>query len=782
MFRENPKKGESKYLLNEEVPEGCKNLVTDWLKRVDRNKELNKELFKRYDQNRKIVSGEKHTDGEAGLVRTNLAYSTMAVILPQIYAKNPDISITPSEAVDPTGERYKTVKQFCKTGELVLRRQVVRDAKLKRRAKTAVRSAMTAFLGWVKVQYQKDATEDPIIKNRINDEQDNLKHLEALTFEINTDEHRDNEAKKKELQHLIDGLNKKVEVVHAEGMVIDNPLFEHVLLLDESVTNFDDYEQSSAIAQEIWFTEDRMKDAFGEVPKGATEYAAPNTDQANRPTPAGTTSQKFYCVYEIWSKAESTILTLARGYSGYLRMPYQPERLGERWYPFFALAFNLIDGRFYGISDVDLVAKLQDEYNQTRENFRKHREESLPVKVIREGGNLAPEDVEKITHRKINDFVVIKGAGGRPLSDDMFNFENVPMDAAVYDTQQIRMDIDMVSGSSEAARSSIKTPKTATEAEIMQLNFASRTSERQDAIEDFILDIAQYSLEILLQELTEPQVKRIAGESAVWPAVAKEQVFDLVEVEIRSGSTGRPNKSQEREQWTKLLPELQKSVQAVVEARAAGNNDMADAVVELVKETLVRFDERIDIDRFIPPSKKDEQPEIPPEVQQKMQEMQVAVQELQQENQDLKAKEASTLAKIEADKAIAIAAEQAKGAEAVAKTAADQAQADREDKRLIKEKEMELASTEKQALITAAMSLIQTQITAAAKPVTSTDGNGEKKIEQPKGMSPEEVMSLVETMMTRMQEMIEKLSSPRISKPTYGADGRISEVESTLRH
>jgi hypothetical protein len=132
-------------------------------------------------------------------------------------------------------------------------------------------------------------------------------------------------------------------------------------------------------------------------------------------------------------------------------------------------------------------------------------------------------------------------------------------------------------------------------------------------------------------------VQKIAGQEAVWPQLTKDQVFDMVQVEIRAGSTGKPNQNKEREQWGQMLPQIQQSVQQIMELRQGGQNDMAETVMKLLEETLRRFDERIDIESFLPARKEGEQAnQIPPEVQQKMQQGEQMLQQLQMENQQLK--------------------------------------------------------------------------------------------------------------------------------------------------
>lgn len=593
-----------------EPDDNRKALVKRWGARIDQALKSSETLHKEFEKRRKRLRGIKtmeNVEAVSNQERTNLVYSTLAALLPAVYAKNPDISVTPSEATP--GSRYDMIKAFCQTMEAVLVRQFVHDAFLKKRAKACTRSAMTTSIGWAKVTYQRDTREDPIIQNRMNDIQDNIQRLQATIAAIEDPKQMaDEEANKANLELQMQALAGQVEKIISEGLVIDNILSEDMLILDKTVRSFDGYRQAGAIAQRVWFTKEKFETQFGYAPEKATTYQTTAGDQKSVDATLGKEAA-LYAVFEIWDHDEDTVLTLCKGEEDFCREPYQPEKLGAHWYPYFPLAFNIVDGQFQPMSDVELLEKLSDEYNETRQQLIDCRQESLPSRYVRAGGGLTPEDVERVQNRKSREVVVLSGPGGKPLTDDIAEIGGVTVNPLLYDTTTIRGDLNLVSGSTDANQGAVLKAKTATEAEYLQSGLASRTGERQDDIADWIGDMAQYAAEILLQELTTQQAQRIAGESAVWPEMSKDEALDLVRIEIRAGSMGKPNKAKEQEQWTKVLPLIQEGMKEITELRAKGMNDMADAAVELLRETLRRFDERIDLDKFIPPPKKDAAPD-----------------------------------------------------------------------------------------------------------------------------------------------------------------------------
>lgn len=622
---------------DEESTPQSKALAKQWGKRLE--KELKKRTKdgteKRYKELRSYVRGDVGDDGEAGLVRTNIIHSNFAAILPQIYAKNPEISVTPSEAA---GKLVEWVPGFCKTLQTVIDRKFVKDGKLKKRAKSAIRSAMTTASGWIKLSWQKDVRTDPLIENRINDTQDNLQRIQFLIAEIKEDDDSrcELEAKQGELEQQIRALQQQVEVSAVSGIALDRVLTEDIFVIDETIYDFDQYDQAEAIAHRVWMTCEQYEQTFDkDVPKTSNKYGSDKKESTSNSEEDDKTT--LVAVFEVWDKTSNTVYTLCAGADEWARDPYTPKSIGKRFYPFFALAFNPVDGRVEPISDAQLLVELQDEYNTTRTNYAEHRKENLPVRVYRKAGDLTDKDISSLANRSANQWVGLEGDPTQPIEKDIAILQNPPIDPNTYDVQPILRDAEMVLGAGDAAKGVINKAKTATEAEIMAQGLQSRVAERQDVVEDWIAEMAQYAAELCLQEMTLQEVQRISGEDSIWPKMSKDQIFDLVNIEIRAGSAGRPNKAKEREQWAQMLPQIQQSVTQIAQLREQGQNDMADSMMKLMEETLRRFDERIDIESFMPKKPEGEQaPQIPPEVQQQMQQMQVGMQQMQEENAKLK--------------------------------------------------------------------------------------------------------------------------------------------------
>ena len=584
-------------------------LAKQWQERISRARKHWEPFHKRVQHNRKTVAGfdwsKKPDDQGFYKLRANLLHGAISATLPQIYARNPEISAAPLR-------KEANIKLFCDTLETVTNR-MLEQAKLKQRAKMTVRSALTCSIGVVKVMYQRDIQRDPIIVSRIQDTQDNIQHIEGLLASLEDQAKRaDQEAMLEELRITMQALEARAEVVAAEGLVIDRVLTDN-LLVDPDVAEFWDYPDADWIAQVVPMKRSRAEAIYGmKLDRAKTFKGLASMDSDGKRLASGGETRgsddEQIAIVEVWDKASHNVLTLAEGCDFWLREPYVPERVGERWYPFFLLPYQVVDGQFVGPSMVDLMEKLQDEHNQAREAYNEHRELCKPGWVT--SGDIAEKTLKRFTDSALGEVTIID-TEGRPVNQVFIPRQHPPFDPAVYDTGPVRYDIEQVTGLQDAMRSTVVQPKTATEASIMQQGLSGRVSEFRDQVEDWLQEIAQYAAEILLQELTEPQVQRIMGQPDVdpmtgqvlskpydWPQLAREDVFDMVQMRIRAGTAGQPDKVEQQENWTKVLPVVQGLLGQIIQLQAAGQD--AEPFIVLLRETVARFDERMDVEMLIP--------------------------------------------------------------------------------------------------------------------------------------------------------------------------------------
>lgn len=582
------------------VSEQDKKLSADWLKRIEDalSRPCIKDSFKQFEKNRKLLRGRVGEGEEHKRIRSNLYFANLAMMRPQIYAKDPEFSVSPTKAVP--AQDLDLVRKFGATAEAVLGQVLVNDCKLKKRAKRLITGAYTTSIGWWKLCWQEDIKRDPIIQNQMDDTQANIQRLEQLRQDIDNPESAgtDAELKLAQLRETLAGLQSQSEVVVSRGPVLDFVLSEDIVVLDASVRELGDYERSGSIAHRVWFTREAYKKAFGSEPQKGKTYR----EQAGQMAASSTkgSSSDLFCVWEVWDKETNRVYTVCDGEEGFCKEPFSPDWTGQRWYPFFALAWNEIDGTFYPLSDVELIEPLVTEYNESRDDFVKDRRACLPLNIVRKGGALTDTDIKSITNRQGGDVIMVEGVGGQAISNDIWSGQLGQLDPKNYDTSAARGDIEQIIGGGDASRGSVLAAKTATEAEILSQGLRGRSAERQDTLEDMLSEIGSYTLEMCLRKLTAEEVKKMTGPESVWPQLTAEQVFQQVSVKVRAGSTGRPDRLQEQDRWTKLQPVIKETVMTVAELYSKGQVKLGQALAEMLRETLRRFDERIDLEQYLP--------------------------------------------------------------------------------------------------------------------------------------------------------------------------------------
>jgi hypothetical protein len=602
------------------VPQDSQALQQKWTARIAHARAHWATFHKRVRHNRNTVAGFNWNADPTGKdfysLRANLIHGTISAVLPNVYARNPEISTTPTH----TGA---DLKLFCKTLEAVTNR-ALENAQLKNRAKSTVRAALTCSFGILKVMYQRDPVKDGYIQSRINDAQENLLAIEELARNLQDDDQRHHhDAKRAELEQLIKSLQEQSEVHSAEGLVIDRVLTEN-LLIDPSICEFWDYTDADWMCQVIPMKRSQAEALYkknlanakiyqpgrGESShKKARRLASMHLEASNSPV----IDDQQIAVLEIWDRASQRVYTMVEGATEWLREPYSPPRAGERWYPFFLLPYQVVDGQFVGPSLVDLTERLQDEHNEARDRFNQHRDLCIP-------GWVASADINEKTIKKHADSrfgeITILDTEGKPLNQVIIPRGHPKIDPIVYDTSAVRYDWEQVTGLQDAARSTVVRPKTATEANILQRALSGRVFEFKDQIEDWLQEIAQYSAQVLLQELTAEQVEQYMGAPITrttmvdgklamvkektydWPTLTKDRIFDMVDLRIRAGTTGAPDGIEEKEGWLKVLPMIANLSTQIQNLQARGMD--YEHIRNLLRETLLRYDDRIDSNLFIP--------------------------------------------------------------------------------------------------------------------------------------------------------------------------------------
>jgi hypothetical protein len=598
---------------------------------------LVKKWFKTYDHARKfdepfrrqIAIDRRYAQGKSDptwAVTTNVIGALIDILTSLIYARDPDVSVRKSPQVDNVGTM--PMEKLARTLEIVISR-LWKDGKLKRKAKKNVRSILSVAEGWLKCTMIADKEPNSELETALNDTRETMAHLEACEKLLEDPEGRSEDeiaAEKAEKSALMEELEDKVEMTIKRMFAIDFVRAEQIQVSTD-VDSIEDYLDANWIGNEIYVEKDdalarfprleledlkTAKQYYQSKPKAVTadidaidnsreltaadaeSYSTNSSDSEENP---------LYRVIEIWDRRDKRIRTLMEGVKVWPKEPFAPPYPTSRYFPYFYTAFFETDGSRHPQSLSWRLYKLQDEYSCTRSNFRLTRERAIPATMFNATG-LDDTEAKKIVEAKHQELIPIRPSDPATPLANLFAAKPVStIDPRLYDVQPINSDMERVSGVQEALQSggAPGTPPTATEVSVQQSGTSARTTSYRDNMDWMLTDLAQYTAEQALQALPTKAVQRMAGDTAFWPhGMDINDLFTLVDVTIKAGSTGKPSRQGDQAVWGQVLPLLEKIIGQIVQARAMGNIPLAVCLEELVKETMLRLGDDTDVTRFIP--------------------------------------------------------------------------------------------------------------------------------------------------------------------------------------
>ena len=522
--------------------------------------------------------------------------------------------------LDAYNKRMREKKEFCDTLALIIEK-LWKSAALKRQARRWVRSALTVGIGWMKVSWYERQGKDPVILQQISDIQDNIKRADALKHQIDEGGTPNDDAQLAEWKLQMQGLQAKVEETILKGIAADFVRAENITV-SEAVDTVMDYLNAPFMSHRCYM---RPLDVQAMCPsldldelKKAASYSqrkpAPEKDSMNPLASADAAdadefikgnstkeSVDFLCVEEVWDRDSLNMLTLVEGIDTFGRPPIPPHPTFTRFFPFVGLALTEVDGERHPQSLNYRSQSLQDEFNRARSGFAEHRRRVKP-KMMFNRKIMSPADAKKLEAGVTGEMVGINPVGTKVDMRTMLNEVAYPaFNPAIYETKEIMQDFELIWGTQEALSGAISVEKTATEAEIQDKGTNARITDRRDMLEQALTEIAQMTAEAALEMMPLADVQEIAGPESFWPeGMTVDQLHTMCEIDIRAGSSGKPDTAMDRQAWAQIAPELRSAIMQIGQMRQASPSEIADKLEELVVETVERIGDRLEVDRFIP--------------------------------------------------------------------------------------------------------------------------------------------------------------------------------------
>lgn len=450
--------------------------------------------------------------------------------------------------------------------------------------KGVVRRTLTNGVGYVELGFQREYEDGtPDMSSGIADVRGQLQSISALAYEVqDSDAPRDVEenedAKTRELGYAVQGLQQQEYVLQREGLVFDFPQALKVIP-DKATKSLVGFHGSRWLTVEYDYTPSEILAKFGRDAKQCREQA---DDDLFRDEADDDDQTDVIRVWKHYDKTKGLVYYVADGVPGFLRPPAAPDVFVEGFFPVFALAFNECDDEtsIFPPSDVELLRHMQHDYNTSRQGKREHRMAARPRFALSSSAGLGDQDKANLQAAEAFSVTELSMPPEADIRAVLQAFPIPGVDPNLYDVNETFTDVQLAVGSQEAQFGGVA-KATATESSIAEGSRLTAVGLNADDMDDFLTRIARAAGQILLVEMSPETVQQIVGAGAFWPTMGLDEVAAEVTLEIEAGSSGKPNRTVELQNWERMMPFLLQMPNIGPEW--------------LARETVRRLDDRLDL-------------------------------------------------------------------------------------------------------------------------------------------------------------------------------------------
>ena len=376
-----------------------------------------------------------------------------------------------------------------------------------------------------------------------------IAEIQRLADDLDHGDFEDTDAQMEQLSQLVKSIEAEEQVIVREGLALDYPNSQNIIP-DRNLEYLPGFVGCDRVTEQYCLSPEQIKKIYHvDIGKNYKKYVVNDTD-----TPAP--PREGARVWEVWDRSTGLVCTICDGYEDYLVEPDSPVSYTERFFPWFVLAPNAMDGDDdpFPPSDVELIMCQQMEINRSGESLREHRHAARPGWVT--ASNIPEADAKKISARCAHDVVPLQALQpGQKITDLFQPFPASPIDPNLYNTQGAFQDVLRAVGTQEANLGGAA-GATATETSIAESSRQSTLASMMDEFDDLLTEMARAGGQILLGEMSAPQVVEIVGPGAIWEDQTRDRIAKEIELEVIAGSSGLPNQASEVQIVERIFPLL----------------------------------------------------------------------------------------------------------------------------------------------------------------------------------------------------------------------------------
>lgn len=466
------------------------------------------------------------------------------------------------------GTQRKSMKgRICKTMELYFKNKVLsqQNPPFKAQMKQLVRRTHATGIGYLKlglVREMQDRAMSPDELKGMATLTERMAQLDVMMADMVDDDPAYDGCcgEKEEIRLMVEAMRTRPQEVVQEGIVFDFPPATSVIP-DWRLVHLQGFVGCQFVTEEYMLSIDDVQKVWKIDVGGNCTIYNPDTQVATTDHNNGFAGIDYKkglaCVWVTYDRATGLVYTTCDGFPDFLEEPDAPPLVLERFFPWYALGFNYIEHfkQRFPLSDCFLMKSEQREMNRCREGLRQHRIANRPLTAVA-AGMLNEEDIKKLEERPANGVVQLNALGPQAkIADVLQTVQHPPLNPALYDVEPQFQDILRTVGTQEANLGGTSSA-TATESSIAESSRVSSLQSNMDDLDDFLTDVMRDAGKVALMEISAEQITRVVGVGAVWPTLSNQDVADEIFLEIKAGSSGRPNKAQEIQNFQQLAPIL----------------------------------------------------------------------------------------------------------------------------------------------------------------------------------------------------------------------------------
>jgi hypothetical protein len=467
----------------------------------------------------------------------NLVRPHVNVVIPAIYAKNPDVLVYPrriSRMQDELARKRAEVTQN-------VLRYLMRELDIKTENKLCILDALICGHAWAKTGFGvefEDLTEEKqndetlvsmflravgIKQEEITDEDNYLLHQKITSQKLWT-------VRSSPFDMIVPLLSKRSEDLRWIAQRFILPYDE---VMEDPDLRTDGLEPSVSASELMRFVNrTKFKDMTMEY---ETNYSI---------------------LYEVYDRKTKNVYVLAEDHGKALdKFESGYTMLDSKYHPFVMLRFNEINDEFYPEGDIKPAEAQMLELNDVRTQMNTHRKRYNRQHLSKPGA-LDPTAREQLKSGEDGSVIEVDiKYSEEPIESIVVPIRHAELPPEVYAVEtRIKDDLFSILGTSDYASAASGGARTATEASIIATQSRFRVEERIDAIGKFTEQILRNLSLIAMRYLTIEDVTDMLGEDGIfW-----EQLFDDDDLrneyryEVIYGSSAPINRDVDREQFMKF--------------------------------------------------------------------------------------------------------------------------------------------------------------------------------------------------------------------------------------